>query len=208
MICDQICKKVRYKCIIDLIDWRKNDDPLASTDNCTSLLPTLLGRSHGSSQAKPTLNLKGFFFIHWVTLANSYLQPGLQHHLRYGNISLCWGGIEYKKSQTRPSTNIDAPYISATETSLSGCGEQRHLQLPALHGEGRQRLAQGLVCSSWEWTLGAVHLWGSSGVHPTPLALAKPGAPPFALTLTRVSLNNRTPTHCCEQRPMRAMEWW
>lgn len=38
------------------------------------------------------------------------------------------------------------PMSLATETGLSGCGEQRHLQLPALHGEGRERLAQGLVC--------------------------------------------------------------
>lgn len=38
------------------------------------------------------------------------------------------------------------PMSLDTETGLSGCGEQRHLQLPVLHGEGRERLAQGMVC--------------------------------------------------------------
>lgn len=38
-----------------------------------------------------------------------------------------------------------SPMSLATETGLSGCGEQRHLQLPTLHGERWQRLAQGMV---------------------------------------------------------------
>lgn len=39
-----------------------------------------------------------------------------------------------------------SPMSLATETGLSGCGEQRHLQLPTLHGERWERLAQGMVC--------------------------------------------------------------
>lgn len=57
-----------------------------------------------------------------------------------------WGGLKAKGSQAGPSVNTDAPHVSpATETGLSGGGEQRHLQLPALHGEGWERMAQGMV---------------------------------------------------------------
>lgn len=74
------------------------------------------------------------------------------------------------KPRAKPSINIDVPCPVSliTETGLGRCWEQRHLQLPALHGEGWERMAQGMVCGSWEWTLGAVHLWSPSGVHPTP----------------------------------------
>lgn len=164
-----------------MLDWHLG----APAESYSPLLPTLLLRKQPWPESSRQAWLCISTLIHWVTMGRSLLSPKLQYPpLRHGNRNPCAEGVLRPRGGRLGFLSTLMPPMSLdTETGLSGCGEQRHLQLPVLHGEGRERLAQGMVCGPWERTLGAVHLRSPSGVHPTPLGpfshLAKPGCSPW-----------------------------
>lgn len=68
-------------------------------------------------------------------------------HMSFSISNPCTEGVlKPRGAKVGLLSTLTLPMSLATETSLSGCREQRHLQLPTLHGEGWERLAQGMVC--------------------------------------------------------------